>query len=303
MRNRTLVEDRLDGSSNFSSWKSRLQITLEEDDLLSVIQKTLPKTATDEEKEEWKEDGIKARKTIIYSVRDHLLPRIVNLKTAYEMYDALKNMFESTNTLRALTLKNQLQHIKMMKADTVATFFMKISEIRDQLGDIGETISDRELDLTTLNALPRHWEPFLQSISSRANLPGFYHLWTDCTQKETRLIVRGVKDSPHDDNHALAFHTKKGKSINRRTFNKSFKDEKTSTTSGHEYRKDISRIQCFRCDKYGHIARNCHNRKKGRQYASSTIDVDSEPHQRDEDIKDEAFFFISQLSQEDQKKD
>ena len=66
------------------------------------------------------------------------------------MYDALKNMFESTNTLRALTLKNQLLHIKMTKADIVATFFMKISEIKDQLGAIGEIISDRELVLTTL---------------------------------------------------------------------------------------------------------------------------------------------------------
>jgi hypothetical protein len=36
-KNRTLVEDRLDGSSNFSYWKLRLQITLEEDDLLIVI--------------------------------------------------------------------------------------------------------------------------------------------------------------------------------------------------------------------------------------------------------------------------
>jgi hypothetical protein len=210
MRNKTLVEDRLDGSSNFSSWKSRLQITLEEDDLLSLIQKTLPETTTDEEKEDWKEDDVKARKIIIYSVRDHLLPHIANLKTTYEMYDALKNMFESNNTLRALTLKNQLQHIKMTKDDTVATFFMNISEIRDQLGAIGETISDKELVLTTLNALPRHWEPFLQSISGREDLPGFDRLWTDCTQEETKLIVRGVQDSPHDDNHALAFHTKKG---------------------------------------------------------------------------------------------
>jgi hypothetical protein len=95
MKNKTLVEDRLDGSRNFSSWKSRLQITLEEDDLLSVIQKTLPETTTDEEKEIRKEEDIKARKIIIYSVRDHLLPRISNLKTTYEMYEALKNMFES----------------------------------------------------------------------------------------------------------------------------------------------------------------------------------------------------------------
>jgi hypothetical protein len=50
MRNRTLVEDRLDGTSNLSSWKSRLHITLEEDDLLSLIEKSLPATTTDEEK-------------------------------------------------------------------------------------------------------------------------------------------------------------------------------------------------------------------------------------------------------------
>jgi hypothetical protein len=146
-----------------------------------VIQKALPETATDEEKEEWKEDDVKARKIIIYSVRDHLLPRIANLKTAREMYEALKNIFESNNTLRALTLKGQLQNIKMTKADTIATFFMKISAIRDQLGAIGEIVSNRQLVLTTLNALPKHWEPFLQSISGRAKLPTFDRLWTDCT--------------------------------------------------------------------------------------------------------------------------
>jgi hypothetical protein len=67
MMNKTLVEDRLDGSSNFSSWKSRLQVTLEEEDLLWVIQKGLPETTIDEEKEERKEDDVKERKIIIYS--------------------------------------------------------------------------------------------------------------------------------------------------------------------------------------------------------------------------------------------
>jgi hypothetical protein len=154
MMNKTLVEDRFDGTSNFNSWKSRLHITLEEDDLLSLIEKTLPETTTDEEKADWKEDDVKARKTIIYLIRDHLLPRIATLKTSYEMDDALKTMFESNNTNRALTLKHQLQNLKMTKADTIATFFMKISEIRDQLGAIGETTTDRELVMIALNARP-----------------------------------------------------------------------------------------------------------------------------------------------------
>jgi hypothetical protein len=65
MKNKTLVEDRLDGASNFSSWKSRLQITLEEDDLLDVVTKTLPAIATDEENKIRKEEDVKAIKLII----------------------------------------------------------------------------------------------------------------------------------------------------------------------------------------------------------------------------------------------
>jgi hypothetical protein len=44
---------------------------MEEDDILSFIEKTLPVTTTDEEKDGWKEDDVKARKIIIYLVRDH----------------------------------------------------------------------------------------------------------------------------------------------------------------------------------------------------------------------------------------
>jgi hypothetical protein len=63
---------------------------------LWTTQKYLPETNIDEEKKGRKEDDIKARKIIIYS--------------------------------------GQLQNIKMTKGDIVDIFFMKMSEIRDQLG-------------------------------------------------------------------------------------------------------------------------------------------------------------------------
>jgi hypothetical protein len=286
MKNRALVEDRLDGASNFSSWKSRLQVTLEEDDLLDVVTKTLPATTTDIEKKIRKEEDVKARKLIIYSVRDHLLPRIANLKTTYDMYEALKEMFESDNTLRALTLKSQLQSTKMTKGDTVSIFFMKLSEIKEQLETIGEIMSDRELVLTTLNNLPKSWEPFLQSISGREALPTFDRLWTDCTQEELRLRNRGVEDSS-EENHALALHTKKGGKF-KRNFRQTFKGEKSSSNPGYQ-RRDVSEIQCFRCDNYGHYARNCPTRKKGRQYAS-TADIDPDPPQKNEEKREEKYF-------------
>jgi hypothetical protein len=203
-----------------------------------VIQNTLPKTTIDEEKEIRKEDDVKARKIIIYSVRDHLLPCISNMKTTYEMYEALKNMFESENSLRSLTLKGQLQSIKMTRCDIVATFFVNMSEIIDQLGAIGEVISDRELFLSTLNNLPKQWEPFLQSISRREKIPTFDRMWTDCTQEELRLRARGVEDSP-EDNHALALHTKKGGRF-KINCSQTFIDEKTSSASCYDQRRDMT---------------------------------------------------------------
>jgi hypothetical protein len=103
-----------------------------------------------------------------------------------------------------------------------------------------------------------------------------------------------VQDSHHNDNQSLASHENRGR-INRRSFSKAFNEKKNSVALGHEQIKDISKIQCFICEKYGHIARNFPTRKKGRKHAS-TSDVDLELPQRDEEVKDEAFFFISTLS-------
>jgi hypothetical protein len=127
MNNIHFVEDRLDGARNFKFSKSRLHVTLEEDYLLDVVTKTLPDTTTNEEKNIRKEEYVNAREIIVYSVRDHLLPCIANLEITYEMYEELKEIFESDNTLRDLTLKIQIQSTKMTEGDTVAIFFMKIS--------------------------------------------------------------------------------------------------------------------------------------------------------------------------------
>jgi hypothetical protein len=75
----------------------------------------------------------------------------------------------------------------------------------------------------------------------------------------------------------------------KRKFKQTFKEEKTSSASGYDQRKYMSKIQCFRCDKYGHIARNCPTRKRGRQYAS-TANIDPDPPQKYEDMRDEDFF-------------
>ena len=100
-----------------------------------------------------------------------MIPHNSTKKTVKGMFDTLKKLFENSNINRALALRQQLSNIKITGADTIASCFMKITKLKDQLATIGETIEDRELVMMTLNGLPSAWEPFVQSLSGRSKLP------------------------------------------------------------------------------------------------------------------------------------
>lgn len=125
------VEDRLDGASNFSSWKSRLTLVLEENDILSYMEEEVPEPQKESEKFLWKRNQTKARKIVVDSLKNHLVLHVSELKTAKAMFDALKNLFENNNTNRVLALRHQLHYIKMTNDETVESYFMKVSQLRD----------------------------------------------------------------------------------------------------------------------------------------------------------------------------
>jgi hypothetical protein len=77
--------------------------------------------------------------------------------------------------------------MKMDNSESVTSYLMRVSQIRDQLAAIGDVISDKELVTTTLNGFPTFWIPFVQGVCARSKLPKFDKLWADCTHEESRL--------------------------------------------------------------------------------------------------------------------
>jgi len=128
------------------------------------------------------------------SVRYHLILYISKLETSKKMYDALANLFIVSNIGQVMSLKNELRDVKITNYDTVSSYFIRISQVRDQLQAIDEVISEKELVTTILNGLPRSWEAFATSISSRKEVPSFEDLWTSCAKEESRLISRDRKE-------------------------------------------------------------------------------------------------------------
>ena len=67
------VEDRLEGASNFIPWKSRV-LLLEENDLLQCVNEKVLEPEAGEDKPRSRKDDAKARRILVDSVRDHLVP-------------------------------------------------------------------------------------------------------------------------------------------------------------------------------------------------------------------------------------
>jgi hypothetical protein len=52
----------------------------------------------------------------------------------------------------------------MSRSDNVTSYFMRITQVHDQLAAIGEKVDDVELVNVALNGLPKSWEPFVKGV-------------------------------------------------------------------------------------------------------------------------------------------
>ena len=95
------------------------------------------------------------------SIKDNLILHIDENKSSKEMYDALVSLYQNKNIGRLLHSKHQLQVVEMSNEDTIVSYLMKITQIRDQLAAIGVIVQYAELVNVTLRGLPRSCEPFV----------------------------------------------------------------------------------------------------------------------------------------------
>ena len=110
------IEDRIDGTSNLSSWKSRVLLILEENDLLKFVNEDVPKLEEEAKKAQWKKNDARARRILVDSMKNHLVPHISEKTTTKNMFKALKKLFQDSNINHALSLRNQLSNLKMSRS-------------------------------------------------------------------------------------------------------------------------------------------------------------------------------------------
>ena len=126
------VEDRLEGASNFCPWKVRIVFLLMENELWDVVNNTtahpiqIPTQVNIVAHTAFLKKDIKAKHTILDAVKDHVIPQIPEKARAFEMWEALINLYQSSNANMKMVLREKLRNIQMAKGESVIAFLTQL---------------------------------------------------------------------------------------------------------------------------------------------------------------------------------
>ena len=143
MSHHTKLDENLEGDDNFQSWKYRISLVLEKNELDSYISEEVPVPEGDEAKALHKKKLFMEKRIIADSIKDHLIPQVSSLKTPKSMFDSLTKLFEGKNINWKMTLRNQLKNVKIQNEETIQSYFTRVSQIKEQLQVVDE------VDVTT----------------------------------------------------------------------------------------------------------------------------------------------------------
>ena len=90
------VEDRLDGATNFSPWKARISLILEENEPWDIVHSSAANLVVVPVdvvvKVAFMKRDVKARTIILDALKDHIIPHILAKTHVFQMWTSLTNL-------------------------------------------------------------------------------------------------------------------------------------------------------------------------------------------------------------------
>ena len=124
-------QDKLDEDSNFAVWKARILSVLDRNRVKHFALRTIAIPIDPADNDNYEEAMAKAKSIILDGVKDHVVPHISEKETTYEMWEALKKLYQHTYVQRRMLPENQLRSYQMKKGEPINTFLGGLNEIRD----------------------------------------------------------------------------------------------------------------------------------------------------------------------------
>lgn len=216
--------------NNFGHWLFRIQMALDEKGCAQIIKAS--DLVKKEDQESIKQDAT-ARNLIIQALPDKHLEYVKEAKTAYEMVESLRKIFERKSTVSVMYLKRKLINLKHKKSQNLEDHFANFDKIIREMEENDSKMQDKEKICQLLLSVEDAYQQIVTALES----------------SDSKLSIDFVKS------RLLDAELKEKNSSRQATSN----SEYMFTTSDSK--------KCFSCGDPGHFVRNCpkkFNRGRGR---------------------------------------
>jgi len=121
------LEYALEGSSNYITWKDRMEAVLDDNGLKDFIEAEVPKPTDAIHVEVWQNKTTKCQRILLEGVKDHIVSSLHGKASPYLMWKELTYLFQSKSNQRKLALKDKLKNIKCENGDSMPEYLTKFT--------------------------------------------------------------------------------------------------------------------------------------------------------------------------------
>ncbi|GAU22886.1 hypothetical protein TSUD_376970 [Trifolium subterraneum] len=230
-------------------------------------------------------------------VDSNIFEKIIEEETAKGARDTLKKIYggdEKLKKVKLQALRKQYEMTQMNEGETVSDFFSRLVTLTNQMKACGETITDLQKVEKVLRALTANFDYIVVAIEESKVLSDMKleELQASLEAHEMRLKQRTSEKKV--DQALQAKFTKKGKeegskwnkgkekwrkkknNADAESKNSKNPDDSNKHNKNSKKKVNMSEVQCYCCEKFGHYARNCPVNKDSKKDEAQLAHSDSD---------------------------
>ena len=248
----SLVEKLTD--SNYSMWKFRMQMVLEDKDLWEIVEGTSTRPSDEEEAKKHDKLQRKALMLIVTHVNDQQGALLKKCKTGKEAWDTLQNVHESKTLANQLFYVRRFLHMSMAEEEDMMSYIARVEDAAAMLENIDLAVSEKWVMLILLGGVTNAYGGLRTTLETFSTL--------SLEECKAKLLHEELRRHKTEDGVETAF-----RGVNRGAKGAGKSDATGSADNDQPKRREIV---CYNCGKKGHMKRDCRSRKKGDGNSSSS---------------------------------
>ncbi|KAK2356066.1 gag-protease polyprotein [Trifolium repens] len=259
------------------------------------------------EEETASSNNSKALNAIFNGVDENTFKLINTCTEAKQAWEILQIAHEGTSKVRMSKLQlltSKFENLRMEDDETISEFNTRVRDIANSCFALGEKIPEEKLARKILRSLPKRFSMKVTAIEESrdlstmkvdeliGSLQTFEMTFEDRPERKMKNLAFKSEESQSEDclSEAIALLTKKfNESVNRirakwRTnVPDKMSNNKAQGMSKEENSEEETEVQCYECEGFGHIRKQCPNFLRKQKKGLAAIHSDSENESEDED--------------------